>query len=254
MHVSLRQYKLEKVLGSGAFGMVLFGRDRRGQPVAVKLEDDTKGESLRHEASIYLRLGRCKGVPTLHDYGVCGWCRFVVLDHLAKSIEEAWAGDASATSRAMVDALEAVHGLGVLHRDIKPENFRATAEGAVKLLDYGASCFYAPQGAHVPFDPDAGIVGSRRYASVVAIGGGTVSRRDDLESLVYTLEELREGSLPWTGAGDGALAIKKTWPVDHTHNPLAAACAAVRGVPFPAIPCYDTVRRAVECQSGGASE
>ena len=47
--------------------------------------------------------------------------------------------------------------------------------------------------------------GTIRYASVHAHLGRTGSRRDDLESLAYTLMFLLKGRLPWQGFQVGAL-------------------------------------------------
>jgi serine/threonine protein kinase len=106
-----------------------------------------------------------------------------------------------------------------VHGDVKPENFLLGQPGTPRsnklyLVDFGlAQKWRDSRAAHAKYDqrPDD-FRGTIRYASVHAHLGRTPSRRDDLESLAYTLLFLLNGRLPWQGfQGDnkGYLVAKK---------------------------------------------
>ncbi|XP_054814605.1 casein kinase 1-like protein HD16 isoform X5 [Prosopis cineraria] len=93
---------------------------------------------------------------------------------------------------------------GYLHGDIKPENLllgkpNSPDEKKLFIVDFGLAIKWRDSnGKHVEYEQFPNMFrGTMGYASVHAHLGRTPSRRDDLESLAYTLIFLYQGQLPW---------------------------------------------------------
>jgi serine/threonine protein kinase len=142
------------------------------------------------------------------------------MDMLGPSLWDVWNSMGQAMSANMaaciavesISILEKLHSKGFVHGDVKPENFLLGQAGSpddkkLYLIDLGlASKWREANGNHVDYDQRPDIFrGTVRYASVHAHLGRTGSRRDDLESLAYTLIFLIRGRLPWQGYQVGFL-------------------------------------------------
>lgn len=100
----------------------------------------------------------------------------------------------------MLHALESLHQIGFVHSDIKPNNIVAQrSKPGLKLVDFGLSQPFVDSvtSKHVVMHENNFLRGSARYASLNQHFGFTSARRDDLESLMYTLIFLMKGDLPW---------------------------------------------------------
>ncbi|CAL0335223.1 unnamed protein product [Lupinus luteus] len=234
-------YKLERKLGKGGFGQVYVGRritvanlsETTGPgavEVALKLEHKTsKGCNYGppYEWQVYNTLGGSHGVPQVHYKGRQGDYYIMVMDILGPSLWDVWNNNHILSTEMVaciaieaISILEKMHSIGYVHGDVKPENFLLGPPGTpdekkLFLVDLGLAIKWrdSTTGLHVEYDqrPDV-FRGTVRYASVHAHLGRTGSRRDDLESLAYTLIFLLRGRLPWQGyQGDnkGFLVCKK---------------------------------------------
>jgi len=102
------------------------------------------------------------------------------------------------------EALEYLHGQAIVHRDIKPSNILVTAEGRVKLLDFGIARAATPTPGG-----QATIIVTPGYGSPEQVVGGDVGKTADVYSLAVVLYELLTGKLPFVDAeGRPSLAIQ----------------------------------------------
>ncbi|BAD87917.1 putative serine/threonine protein kinase [Oryza sativa Japonica Group] len=230
------KYRVDKKLGKGGFGQVYVGRRMLANgpgasEVALKFEHRTsKGcnHGPPYEWQVYNAIGGIHGVPRVHYKGRQGEYYVIVMDMLGPSLWDVWNNNSHTMSVEMVaciaieaiSILEKMHSKGYVHGDVKPENFLLGPIGTPEekrlfLVDLGLATKWrdASTGLHVDYDqrPDV-FRGTVRYASVHAHLGRIGSRRDDLESLAYTLVFLLRGRLPWQGyqgENKGFLVCKK---------------------------------------------
>ena len=130
------------------------------------------------------------------------------------------ADDALAILDPALDALAAAHRAGIVHRDIKPENILVSADGRVRVADFG---WPAPSTGRPP--SPAGCCWHVAYVSPEQTLGQVAAPRSDVYAAGVVLFELLTGHAPHTGATDFIVARK------HAEEDVPAPSAEIPDLP-----------------------
>lgn len=204
------KYIIHENIGQGKFGKIFSAKNNNTQEeVVIKIEENNS-IILRNEANIYRLLQGIKGISTLRSYGNEGKYNYMIIDKLDRSL-----GDLKHYTKSnfdlktvlslgmqMIRRIECIHNENIIHRDIKPDNFVMGKKGEKKenllyIIDFGLSKLYRKNNAHIQCESNRTPVGTYDFMSLHVHEGYTPSRRDDLESIGYTLVYLLYGQLPW---------------------------------------------------------
>jgi serine/threonine-protein kinase len=121
----------------------------------------------------------------------------------------------------VLDGLAAAHASGIVHRDVKPENVLLTADGRLKVADFGLARAQAAAG-----HTQAGLlIGTVAYLPPEQVTGDTTGPRSDVYSAGVVLFELLTGRQPFTGDTPIAVAYQ------HVNTDVPAPSSLVPGIP-----------------------
>jgi serine/threonine protein kinase len=210
----LGPYRIEAVLGTGAFGTVFRAHDGTlDRTVALKVlrpGSPVPPQALLAEARAAAGLNH-PNVCIIHAVDTTLGPPMIVMEYVdGRSLTPHREGQplsgeaAAALARQVAEGMAAAHAQGVVHGDLKPANILVTAGGVAKVMDFGMArrTRLAMQAADTVLwepTPAGGISGTPAYMAPEQARGEPATPASDVFSLGLILYELLTGRNARTG-------------------------------------------------------
>jgi eukaryotic-like serine/threonine-protein kinase len=222
----LGEFSIQRLLGSGSFGLVYQGWDAKlSRPVALKVfrrdPDDAvrRGGDLLREARTAAQLRHPAVVTVYAVLSDDDGDEFLVLEYMdGKSLRDLLRSerisprDAANLMVTVAQALQHAHQNGLVHRDLKPANILLDQNRRPRVTDFGLALDLSALRQW----PE--IAGTLPYMAPEQVGGEThrLDARTDLWAAGVILYQMLSGRLPFAAEGKAALfaAIRRAEPED----------------------------------------
>jgi serine/threonine-protein kinase len=234
----LGPYEVMSRLGRGGMGEVYKARDTRlKRAVAIKISATHFTDRFEREARAVAAINH-PNICTLYDVGP----NYLVMELVeGQTLGERIArgpialDEVLSMSLQMADALNAAHTKGIIHRDLKPSNVKITADGVVKVLDFGLSKVADSSNPELPTESISAtrpgmVLGTAPYMSPEQARGEKAEKRADIWSFGVVVYEMATGQQPFArDTISGTLAAVQTFAPDLNRVPpvlrsLVRAC------------------------------
>jgi eukaryotic-like serine/threonine-protein kinase len=207
----LGPYEIQKRIGAGGMGEVYRARDPRlRRDVAIKVLHRWLAITPDHVDRLTKEARAAGGlnhpnIVAVFDVGAQGEIPYVVSELLdGESLRARLSRGRLPCRKALeyaiqlADALGAAHAQGICHRDVKPGNAFITADGRIKLLDFGLVKLNRPDGRRsedstAEQSRPGGVHGTPGYMSPEQLLGEEIDHRTDLFALGVVLYEMLTG-------------------------------------------------------------
>ncbi len=218
----LGPYEIQSPLGVGGMGEVYRARDTKlGRAVALKIlpdafvRDSERIGRFGREAKVLASLNH-PNIATIYGFEESSGVHVLVMELVEgptlsnRLLQSPFClAEALPIAKQICEALEYAHERSIVHRDLKPANVKMTAEGAVKLLDFGLATALEPEAAFADIAnsptltymaTQAGIIlGTAAYMSPEQAKGKIVDRRSDIWSFGCLFYEMLTGEKAFGG-------------------------------------------------------
>jgi len=234
----LAHYRVGEKIGAGGMGEVYRATDTvLGREVALKIlppefaADTDRMARFQREAKVLASLNH-PNIAAIYGFESTDDCTFLAMElvegddlsEVLKSGPLSWE-EAVDVARQIAEGLEEAHEKGIIHRDLKPANVKRTADGKVKVLDFGLARAFSGETAGEG-DPSSAatmtaamtqtgtVLGTAAYMSPEQARGKDLDRRADIWAFGVVLFEMLTGKQLFAGetASDTLAGILKTEP------------------------------------------
>ncbi len=200
MNLIGKRYELLRKLGSGSLGDVHLARDRReAREVCLKLLQKVNPDSTRNLIDEFKFLSQLEhpNLIKVYDFGFDEESgAFFALEYAPNgnlgSRLPLGKEDFFAAASAICQALEFIHGRGVVHGDLKPANILVDADENCRLSDFGLSIIFGEQNK-----PRS--AGSALYIAPEVLRNEGISMRSDIYALGLLFYEMMTGVAAYDG-------------------------------------------------------
>jgi len=132
---------------------------------------------------------------------------YYVMEYIEGKTLEQWMADQDEPDLTMIrnivsqaiSGVRAFHRLDMLHQDLKPGNIMITAEGLVKVVDFGSTKIAGMADVSTPIERKE-LLGTKHYTAPEYLIDGTGTTQSDLFSLGCITYEMITGKLPYGDA------------------------------------------------------
>ena len=212
---TISHYQILEKIGEGGMGVVYKAEDTRlDRIVALKflashlLESAEARERFTREAKAAAALDH-PNIGTVYEIGETGGQTYLAMaciegPTLKQKIDERPLQLKQALDFAIQvgQGLKAAHDRGVIHRDIKPANLMLSADGQIKIMDFGL----AHLGGRTKITKTGVALGTPAYMAPEQLRGEPADRRADIWSFGVVLHEMITGQPPFEGETEEALS------------------------------------------------
>ncbi len=218
---TVSHYRILQKIGAGGMGEVFLAEDTQlERRVALKFlpaqlnADEDERQRFVHEAKAAAALSH-PNIVTVYEIGDHEGQIFIAMEYVdGHTLKELISFDRPPSTvhrlpisqvldiaAQIASGLSAAHEKGIVHRDLKPANVMVTAQGVVKIVDFGLAKLRGLS----RLTKSGTTLGTVAYMSPEQALGKEVDQRSDIWSLGVILYEMLAGRLPFRGDYDQSM-------------------------------------------------